>query len=84
LTGTISDKRLSQKGEDGALLDTFSRRIIGLAMSVFRDGALVMAALRMALAQRVLVGELIHHTDRGVNTPPSMCSGGWKKVVLMV
>jgi transposase InsO family protein len=24
-----------------------------------------MAALRMALAQRVLAGELIHHTDRG-------------------
>jgi putative transposase len=48
-----------------ALLDTFSRRIIGLAMSAFRDEALVMAALRMALAQRVLLGELIHHTDRG-------------------
>jgi putative transposase len=48
-----------------ALLDTFSRRIIGLAMSAYRDEALVMAALRMALAQRVLVGDLIHHTDRG-------------------
>lgn len=48
-----------------ALLDTFSRRIIGLAMSAYRDEALVMAALRMALTQRVLVGDLIHHTDRG-------------------
>jgi len=48
-----------------ALLDTFSRRIIGLAMSADRDEALVLAALRMALTQRVLVGELIHHTDRG-------------------
>jgi putative transposase len=48
-----------------ALLDPFSRRIIGLAMSAYRDEALVMAALRMALAQRVLVGALIHNTDRG-------------------
>jgi putative transposase len=48
-----------------ALLDTFSRRIIGLAMSAFRDEALVTTALRMALGQRLLVGDLIHHTDRG-------------------
>jgi transposase InsO family protein len=48
-----------------ALLDTFSRRIIGLALSAYRDEALVLAALRMALAQRGLVEDLIHHTDRG-------------------
>lgn len=48
-----------------ALLDTFSRRIIGLALSAARDEALVMAALRMALTQRMVVGDLIHHTDRG-------------------
>jgi putative transposase len=48
-----------------ALLDTFSRRIVGLAMSEFRDEALVETALRMALGQRVLDGPLIHHTDRG-------------------
>ncbi len=47
------------------LLDTFSRRIVGLAMSEFRDEALVETALRMALGQRVLDGPLIHHTDRG-------------------
>lgn len=47
------------------LLDTFSRRIIGLAMSKFRDEPLVEAALRMALGQRMLDGALIHHTDRG-------------------
>ncbi len=47
------------------LLDTFSRRIVGLAMSAFRDEPLVEAALRMALGQRVLTGPLIHHTDRG-------------------
>jgi putative transposase len=47
------------------LLDTFSRRIVGLAMSAFRDAPLVEASLRMALGQRVLHGPLIHHTDRG-------------------
>jgi putative transposase len=47
------------------LLDTFSRRIVGLAMSEFRDEPLVEASLRMALGQRVLDGPLIHHTDRG-------------------
>jgi transposase InsO family protein len=33
-------------------------------MSAYRDEPLVMAAVRMALAHRVLVGDLIHHTDR--------------------
>lgn len=47
------------------LLDTFARRIVGLAMSEFRDEPLVEASLRMALGQRVLNGPLIHHTDRG-------------------
>lgn len=48
-----------------ALLDAFSRRVIGLAMSAYRDEALVLAALRMALGLRLPVGDLIHHTDRG-------------------
>ncbi len=48
-----------------ALLDTFSRMIIGWAMSEFRDEALVQAALDMALSRRELSPELIHHTDRG-------------------
>ena len=48
-----------------ALLDTFSRMIIGWAMSEFRDQALVQAALDMALSRRKLSPELIHHTDRG-------------------
>ena len=48
-----------------ALLDTFSRRIVGLAMSAYRDEVLVMAALQMALGQRAPAHEMIHHTDRG-------------------
>ena len=50
-----------------ALLDTYSRLIVGWAMSVYRDEALVTDALRMALARRDLseTAALIQHTDRG-------------------
>ena len=50
-----------------ALLDTYSRLIVGWAMSVYRDEALVTDALRMALARRELPEDtdLIQHTDRG-------------------
>jgi putative transposase len=50
-----------------ALLDTYSRFIVGWAMSVYRDEALVTDALCMALVQRHIpeAAELIHHTDRG-------------------
>lgn len=50
-----------------ALLDTYSRRIVGWAMSPYRDEALVTDALRMALVQRNLspATALIQHTDRG-------------------
>jgi len=49
------------------LLDTYSRFIVGWAMSVHRDEALVTDALRMALARRELPqpAHLIQHTDRG-------------------
>lgn len=50
-----------------ALLDTYSRLIVGWAMSCYRDEALVTDALRMALARRDLppASNLIQHTDRG-------------------
>ena len=50
-----------------ALLDTYSRFIVGWAMSGCRDEALVTDALRMALARRELPrpANLIQHTDRG-------------------
>ena len=50
-----------------ALLDTYSRVLIGWAMSTYRDEALVTDALRMALARRKLppADNLIQHTDRG-------------------
>jgi putative transposase len=50
-----------------ALLDTYSRFIVGWAMSNYRDEVLVADALQMALARRERPADtdLIHHTDRG-------------------
>jgi transposase InsO family protein len=48
-----------------AVLDLFSRRIVGWAMSDRMTGALTMRALRMALAQREVRPGLIHHSDQG-------------------
>jgi transposase InsO family protein len=50
-----------------ALLDTYSRFIVGWAMSAYRDEALVTDALGMALSgrERAQTATLIHHTDRG-------------------
>ena len=50
-----------------ALLDTFSRMIVGWAMSIHRDEQLVEDALYMAI-QRRRIGfdsDLLHHSDRG-------------------
>jgi putative transposase len=48
-----------------AVLDLFSRRVIGWAMSPLLDAPLVIAALRMALSQRRPTQALIIHSDRG-------------------
>jgi transposase InsO family protein len=50
-----------------ALLDTYSRFIVGWAMSIYHDEALVTDALRVVLARRELPEDtdLIQHTDRG-------------------
>ncbi len=48
------------------ILDSFSRRCIGWAVERYLDAGLTIAALRMALAHRVVEPELIHHSDRGV------------------
>jgi len=48
-----------------ALLDTYSRLVVGFAMSAWRDEALVTGALRMALGRRIVAEDLIHHTDQG-------------------
>src|SRR2546422_1828117 len=48
-----------------AVLDVFSRRVIGWAMNPTLDAPLVIAALRMALGQRRPTSALIVHSDRG-------------------
>jgi putative transposase len=47
------------------VLDLFSRRVVGYAMSERIDRALVLEALRKALVQRSGTRDLIHHSDRG-------------------
>ncbi len=47
------------------ILDLFSRRVVGYAMSERIDRALVLEALHTALLQRPEVRDLIHHSDRG-------------------
>jgi putative transposase len=48
------------------LLDLFSRKVIGWALSEQIDSELTLAALRMALQDRGPVEGCIHHSDRGV------------------
>jgi len=48
-----------------AVLDLFSRRVVGWAMAALADETLVEGALHMALSQRRPQAGLLHHTDRG-------------------
>jgi putative transposase len=48
-----------------AVLDVFSRRVVGWAMSPSLDAPLTIAALRMAVSQRRPAPRLILHSDRG-------------------
>ena len=48
-----------------AVMDLFSRRIVGWAMSEHIDASLVVSAMAMALSQRRPEVGLLHHSDRG-------------------
>lgn len=49
------------------VIDAFSRRVVGWAVELHLRAALAVAALQMALtARRPEHGQLIHHSDRGV------------------
>jgi putative transposase len=57
-------------GESGqlylaAILDLFSRFVVGWAVSAVNDRHLTLKALDMALKRRCPRGELLHHSDRG-------------------
>jgi transposase InsO family protein len=47
------------------LLDLFSRKVVGYALSERIDAELALAALRRALVGRRPTAALLHHTDRG-------------------
>jgi putative transposase len=47
------------------LLDLYSRRVVGWAMSTSNDTELALTALQRAVRGRAVRGGLVHHTDRG-------------------
>lgn len=49
-----------------AVLDAYSRRVIGYAVSTALDTALTMQALKMAIARRQPHPGITHHSDQGV------------------
>jgi len=49
-----------------AILDAYSRKVIGYAVSTALDTALTLQALRMAIAKRNPGAGIIHHSDQGV------------------
>jgi putative transposase len=49
-----------------AILDAFSRRVIGYAVSTRLDTGLTLKALQMAIAGRLPSPGVIHHSDQGV------------------
>ena len=60
------------------LLDLYSRRVIGWAMSATPDKQVAVAALRMAVAQRQPPPWLIHHSDQGA----LYTSGAYQQVLI--
>jgi transposase InsO family protein len=48
-----------------AILDLFSRRVVGHALSERIDRALVLQALRDAVGRHLPDADLLHHSDRG-------------------
>jgi putative transposase len=49
-----------------AILDAYSRKVIGYAVSTRLDTALALEALKMAIARRQPSPGVIHHSDQGV------------------
>jgi putative transposase len=60
-----------------AVLDVFTRRVIGWAMHQILDAQLVISALRMALTQRRPGQPLIIHSDRGAQ----FASAGYRQLL---
>ena len=60
-----------------AILDLYSRKIVGWAISPFIDTSLVLMALNMALARSRPSAQLLFHSDRGVQ----YASSGYRKAL---
>ena len=58
-----------------AVLDLYSRRIVGWAMAATQDESLVEQALRMAVQHRKPPEGLLHHSDRGCQYTSHASSG---------
>ena len=52
-----------------AVLDRYSRRLVGWAMTAHQDETLVEQALAMTITHRKPEGGLLHHSDRGCQYP---------------
>ena len=58
-----------------AILDAYSRRVIGWELDGTLENSLTLAALRMALSRRTLTPDLVYHSDRGSSMPAAtICS----------
>ncbi len=58
-----------------AILDAYSRRCVGWAISRSLDSKVALAALQMALATRKVGDCLVHHSDTGVQCASSDYTG---------
>ena len=65
--GDTTEFRLGESGKLylAAILDLFSRFVVGWAISTVNDRHLTLAALTMALNRRCPEAGLLHHSDRG-------------------
>ncbi|MFN7939715.1 MAG: IS3 family transposase [Bryobacteraceae bacterium] len=59
------------------ILDAFSRRVVGWELGPGLGADLVLSALRKALSARTLTGDIVHHSDRGVQ----YCCGEYVKLL---
>ncbi len=57
-----------------AVIDLFSRRVVGWSMSAGMTAQLVADALLMAVWRRGKPNELLHHSDQAASTPASSSS----------
>jgi putative transposase len=61
-----------------AILDLFSRKVVGWAMSETMDTSMVQAAWKMAVLGRRPTPELLHHSDQGSQYTSSLYLAGLK------